>query len=179
MKTTVLISGVAAVLMSANAMAVPKLVDYFNVSMGYQDVDVPSFDPGLAVFGSAGKRVTDRFPNLSAEVEMSKTIDEPGFEQAGTSVNTDIFSLGGYAVYNWPATQKFSMRGKGGLLYNSFSTECNPACPASDDDDFNLSYGLGATWKVDNNFNLLGEYTIVDTDTSDISNLSVGFKYDF
>lgn len=183
MKKTLLASAIATAMISSTAMAAPeKMVDYFNVSMGTQDVDTTGFDSGMALIGTVGKDMNDTVQNLSAEVEMTKTIDEAGFDQTtilgSTSGNADIFSLGGYAVYNFPATPKFKIRGKGGLLYRSVSAEACLAsvCASADESDFDLSYGFGATWNVANNFDVLSEYTILD---SDISNLSLGMKYKF
>lgn len=178
MKKTLLASAIAAAMISTGAMAAPapKLVDYFNVSMGSQAVT--DFDSGTALIGTVGKNLDDQVQNLSAEVEMSKTVSKPGTTILGTDFNSDVFSMGGYAVYNFPATPQFTFRGKAGLLYESVTAEAciSGICGSADDTNFGLSYGVGATWKLQKNFNILGEYTIVE---SDVSNLALGIKYDF
>jgi opacity protein-like surface antigen len=182
MKKTILASAIAAAMISTGALAAPapKLVDYFNVSMGSQAVT--DLDSGSAVIGTLGKSLSDHVQNLAAEVEMSKTVGKASLDQTtilgSTSVDADVFSMAGYAVYNIPASPQFTFRGKAGLLYESVTAEAciSGICNSADDTNFGLSYGVGATWNVKKNFNILGEYTIVE---SDVSNLALGIKYDF
>jgi len=184
MKKTLLASAIAAAMFSTATMAAGstgKMVDYFNVSMGSQAVT--DLDSGSALIGSIGKDLSDHVQNLAAEVEMSKTVGKPSLDQTipligSTSLDADVFSMAGYAVYNIPASPQFTFRGKAGLLYESVTAEACAAglCTSADDTNFGLSYGVGATWNVKKNFNILGEYTIVE---SDVSNLALGIKYDF
>jgi len=183
MKKTLLASAIAAAMVSTATMAATdsKMVDYFNVSMGSQAVT--DLDAGTAFIGTLGKSLNNHVQNLAAEVEMSKTIGKASLDQTipligTTSLDADVFSMAGYAVYNIPASPQFTFRGKAGLLYESVTAEACAAglCTSADDTNFGLSYGVGATWNVKKNFNVLGEYTIVE---SDVSNLALGIKYDF
>jgi len=186
MKKTLLASAIAAAMFSTATMAASstghsKMIDYFNVSMGSQSVT--DLDAGTAFIGTLGKSLNDHVQNLAAEVEMSKTVGKASLDQTipligTTSLDADVFSMAGYAVYNIPASPQFTFRGKAGLLYESVTAEACAAglCASADDTNFGLSYGVGATWNIKKNFNVLGEYTVVE---SDVSNLALGIKYDF
>lgn len=186
MKKTLLASAVAAAMFSTATMAATstgqsKMIDYFNVSMGSQKVT--DLDSGTALIGTIGKSLNDHVQNLAAEVEMSKTVGKASVDQTipligTTSLDSDVFSMAGYAVYNIPASPQFTFRGKAGLLYESVTADACAAgfCASSSDTNFGLSYGVGATWNVKKNFNVLGEVTKVE---SDVTNLALGIKYDF
>ena len=84
MKKTLLASAIAAAMFSTATMAATstghsKMIDYFNVSMGSQAVT--DLDNGTALIGSIGKDLSEHVQNLSAEVEMSKTVGKASLDQ--------------------------------------------------------------------------------------------------
>jgi hypothetical protein len=145
---------------------------YFNAELGVADVD--GFDNGWVLIGGYGFQVPQVDKNFYVEGEVSATLSNPD------TVGGDIsyYSFGGYAVYALPVSNNFKLRGRAGLLYYNADVSGNTGGTSftSGDDGFELSYGIGATIGINDQLDVLVDYTRIH---SDINHLSAGVQYRF
>ncbi|MFO8024723.1 porin family protein [Thiohalophilus sp.] len=142
--------------------------DYMNLQLGISDVD--GFDEGLAAIATFGRPVPNVHENFSVEGEFTTTIADPDTNGAEIS----YFSLGAYGVYTHPLNQYASLRGRAGLVY--YDTDVSGDGRRGSDDGLDLSVGFGVTYNLNQQMDLIAEYTLIE---SDISHLSAGIQYRF
>ena len=145
---------------------------YFNAALGIADVD--GFDDGWVLIGGYGIQVPEVDKNFFIEGEITATLDDP--ERAGADVS--YYTLAGYAVYALPVTQTVDLRGRAGLLYYDadVSGTAGPFSFREDEDGIELSFGIGARFEVNNELDVIVDYTQIE---SDIDHLSAGIQYHF
>jgi len=104
-----------------------------------------------------------------------------GFGPAVSAPGTiDAIELAGYTVYT-VAVMPFSLlRGKAGLLYHevTLAGPCTSLTSCDLQEGFSTSsiFGFGAAYNLGKNINILGGYTIVE---SDLSRLAIGLNFSF
>lgn len=162
MKRSRATAGLLAVL-AGTAISTPTLGQegraYLGGGLALQDVD--GHDSGSAMVLRGGY---DLFPptsrmigSLALEGELTRTLTSP---ESG-SRELDITSFGTYAAYTFPI-QRFLLRGRAGFVYQNFDFEGG----GGDDDELDLSAGLGAGYRVTRNFDVTLEYTFMGDDVS-------------
>ena len=103
------------------------------------------------------------------------------FDPVVTASGTiDAVELAGYTVYT-VAVMPFSLlRGKAGLLYHevTLAGPCTTLTSCDLQEGFSTSsiFGFGAAYHLGKNINILGGYTVVE---SDLSRLAIGLNYSF
>ncbi|MDZ7661307.1 outer membrane beta-barrel protein [Thiohalophilus sp.] len=163
----------AASLLAVTGVSYAESGDYMNLQLGISDVD--GFSNGLAAIGTFGRPVPNVHENFSVEGEFTTTIADPDATIAGNSVEVSYFTLGAYGVYSLPLNQYAKLRGRAGMIY--YDADFSGAGgPYGSDDGFELSVGFGATYNLNQQMDLIAEYTIIE---SDISHLSAGIQYLF
>ncbi|MFP3875019.1 MAG: porin family protein [Thiohalophilus sp.] len=162
----------AASLLAITGTSYAESGDYMNLQLGISDVD--GYDEGLAAIGTFGRPAPNVHENFSVEGEFTTTIADPDATIAGNSVEVSYFTLGAYGVFSVPLNQYANLRGRAGMIY--YDTDVAGAAPYGSDDGFELSAGFGATYNLNQQMDLIAEYTIIE---SDISHLSAGIQYRF
>ncbi|MFP4131793.1 MAG: outer membrane beta-barrel protein [Thiohalospira sp.] len=161
-----LATALTAPLATAPAVAADSPLGYVNMSGAVADME--NLDNGLSGVLGLGFPLDNVDPNFIIEGELSKSLFAP--ESEGRGGNVDYFTLGGFAAYRMPVTDSVALRGRAGLVHLDW--ESNRAA----DDELGIGVGVGATWRLEGNFDLLGELTIMDTDP-DLNHFSVGVQY--
>ena len=161
-----LTAALASSLAAAPAGAADSPLGYLNLTGAVSDVE--NLDDGLSGIVAAGFPLDNVDPNFSIEGELSKSLIAP--ESDGSAGDFDYFTLGGFAAYRMPVTDSVALRGRAGLVHLDWENN-NRA-----DDELGIGLGVGATWRLEGNFDLLGELTIMDTDP-DLNHFSVGVQY--
>lgn len=139
----------------------------FNKYIGAQAAiaDVDNMDNGVAAVVTYGSRVPEVSKRFFVEGEVTTTVVDP--ERPGVEIS--YYTLGGYAVYAPQISDSVSVRGRAGILYQNISVSGS----GKSDNDFELSFGFGATMKMSDSMNLIIDYTVHD---SDISHISAGLQ---
>ncbi|MGM0412393.1 MAG: outer membrane beta-barrel protein [Pseudomonadota bacterium] len=158
--------GLAAALTAAPAAAAESPLGYLNMTGAVADME--NLDNGLSGVLGLGFPLDNVDPNLSIEGELSKSVIAP--EDDGPGGDRDYFTLGGFAAYRMPVTDSVALRGRAGLVHLDWENDFTA------DDELGVAVGVGATWRLQGNFDLLGELTIMDTDP-DLNHFSVGVQY--
>lgn len=159
--------GLAAALTAAPAAAADSPLGYLNMTGAVADME--NLDDGLSGVLGLGFPLDNVDPNFSIEGELSKSLIDPEHDGPGGG-DRDYFTLGGFAAYRMPVTDSVALRGRAGLVHLDWEDN------RTADDELGIGLGVGATWRLQGNFDLLGELTIMDTDP-DLNHFSVGVQY--
>jgi hypothetical protein len=165
-RTKRLALGLAAALTATPVAAVDSPLGYLNMTGAVADME--NLDNGLSGVLGLGFPLDNVDPNFSIEGELSKSLIDP--ESDGRAGDIDYFTLGGFAAYRMPVTDSVALRGRAGLVHLDWESD------RAADDELGIGLGVGATWRLQGNFDLLGELTIMDTDP-DLNHFSVGVQY--
>ena len=142
-------------------------------SVGGAITTLSYWDSGVSLVATAGMKLDSVTPNFAVEVEMSQTVADPS---APGSVDWDlsIFGLGAYAVYNFniPNTS-VTIKPRLGLNYESWSVD--GAWAGSEVGTTSLSYGVGATYPLNNNLAVYADFT----DKGSSNNIGAGVQMNF
>ena len=142
-------------------------------SIGGAITTLSYWDSGVSLVATAGMKLDSVTPNFAVEVEMSQTVADPS---APGSVDWDlsIFGLGAYAVYNFniPNTS-VTIKPRLGLNYESWSVD--GAWAGSEVGTTSLSYGVGATYPLNNNLAVYADFT----DKGSSNNIGAGVQMNF
>jgi opacity protein-like surface antigen len=147
-------------------------IDYVGAQLAISDID--GFDNGLALVLNAGKELNN-LPGLAVEGELTTTVSSPEADIGGISAEASYWTLAGYGVYTIPLNQQVGLRGKVGALYENVDVDVSGAGDESDD-EFGLSLGVGATFRMSPKMNLIAEYTRIE---EDVNHLSAGVQFRF
>ena len=143
-----------------------------NVDLSLGSVYVGELGRGL-------RRHLDNGPTAGDWRAKGNVSAEPG-SIASISSSIDAVSLAGYTVYSLTAMPFTLLRGKAGLLYHEV-TETDACasvirCDLSEGVSTSSIFGFGAAYRLGKNINILGGYTVVE---SDLSRLAIGLNYSF
>lgn len=149
-----------------------------GAGMYFIDIDGVGFDESAAtlrVFG--GYRVSQYF-----SVEAGYTnLFESSASMGGVDVDVDGNAWDLSVRPTLPVSDRFEVFGVLGYTRYDFDMKASfQGISASDSDsDSNLLYGLGAGMDLTPNWNLRGEWTMVDVDDADLSMMAVSATYRF
>ena len=103
-----------------------------------------------------------------------------GAPTTNISSSIDAINLAGYTVYSLAAMPFTLLRGKAGLLYHevTLAGPCTSLTSCDLQEGFSTSsiFGFGAAYNLGKNINILGGYTVVE---SDLSRLAIGLNFSF
>ena len=146
-------------------------------SIGAALTTLSYWDSGVSIVATGGMKLDSVTPNFAVEVEMSQTVVDPS---APTFTNWDlsILGIGAYAVYNFniPNTSVI-IKPRLGLNYQSWSFDGAGTWSGYGADAGNtaLSYGIGATYPLNNKLAVYADFT----DKGSSTNLGAGVQMTF
>ena len=102
-----------------------------------------------------------------------------GAPVTGGKIEIDGFNLS--AIGSLPITEQFSIFGKVGLfLWDAEASDTTAGFPFSaKDDGSDLSFGIGLGYNFSRNLGVRAEWEMFETDTADVTLLSVGLLWRF
>ena len=165
-------AALAALLAATPLQAGESALGYMN--MGVAAADVEALDTGVTGILGLGFPMPGIDPRLSLEGEFSKSVfgargrDFQGFDDSRERFN--YFTLSGYATYHLPVATDVDLRGRGGMTYLDWDFG------GVSSDEIGLSIGVGATYRLSRDMNLLGDLTIMET-SPDVNHFTVGVQY--
>lgn len=130
----------------------------YRLTAGFQVGDFFGLEAGYHNFGTYSERFTT------------------GGLVNDVSLRADGYTLG--LIGGVPVSESFSLVGRGGAFFWDADARIDDvAVPFRDDNDY--YYGLGADFKVNEQFSLLGDWTRYEFDSSQSDVISIGFKFLF
>lgn len=147
---------------------------YIGIAKGTTDIDVQGFDDGDSVSFTLGYKLDEELSLEVASVDLGESEDNivPVWTIEITGLN---FS----AVANHSLNEKVDFFAKVGLfIWDSTLNEAGTGEIGSADGT-DLSFGLGLLAHLNENFDVLVEYQNFDLDGDDVSNISVGARFNF
>jgi OOP family OmpA-OmpF porin len=103
--------------------------------------------------------------------------------RGGSIASRELEGMGLSAVGILPFSRKFEVFGKAGVLAWDSTTRARTESGTSSgvaDDDTDLSYGIGASYDLNEDFSLRGEWEVYQTDQiDDVDLFSLGAQYRF
>lgn len=167
--------GFAACLIAASA-GLAQAGGYIGAAVGQTDVDVDisEFDDGDSISISGGYKFNKHIAIEASYIDLGEaednidpvwTLEADGFNFAVVGILpignvVELFAKAG--VFMWDVS--ISEAG-----YGEFYSE----------DGNDLSYGIGAAFNITPQFGLVAEYQRFDVDDEDLSNISIGARFNF
>ena len=144
---------------------------YAGLSIGQTDVDESGFDDGDSIAVIGGYRMLE---NLAFEVAY---IDLGEADNGPWTIEADGFNFAAVGIL--PINEQLEVFGKLGLFAWDASLHRSGYGEVASDDGVDLSIGIGGSLKLNEQFSLVLEYQRFELDSDDVSNLSLGARYNF
>lgn len=160
---TLAASAAAALIAATSAPASAQDTQWY-AGIGYTQFDADSVDVGGAT-ARLGYRMA---PFFGIEGEATFGIDEDTADFLGTPVDVSLDEqFGVYGVGFLPVSERADVFGRIGYVTIDASGSLGDFETGVDDDG--LAYGVGAQWRMTDNFALRGDYTRLDADEEDVN----------
>jgi len=171
-----LVAGSLALAVAATA-SVSQAADerdwYVGAKLGWMSSSDSDFDESMNLGLVAGLHLPGiELPfeaNVAVEGEYSTSISDGDWEEGSLEGEWDIDTFAVYGVVRTDGDIYF--KGKGGIIYEDISVSGDVSDSASSTD---LSFGLGAGWKLNDKLSLEAEFTLIE---EDVSFFSIGVLY--
>ncbi len=144
---------------------------YAGASIGLTDVDVSGFDKGRSIALVGGYRMLENLALEASYIDLGEADDGPW------TIEADGFNFAAVGIL--PINDQFEVFGKLGLFAWDASVHYSGYGQVESDDGIDLSIGFGATLELTPEFSLVAEYQHFELDSDDVSNISVGARYNF
>ncbi|GLS25661.1 porin family protein [Marinibactrum halimedae] len=163
---------------------------YFGLSAGQSSIDISEFDDETSFTLSLGKKFSDYFAVEVAYSDLGEfeaSFSDENFEE---EAQIDVRLINLSAVGILPLSDSFELFAKAGVTHwrtslDSRSIDGNFMSSIEiDNSGSDLSLGAGATAHLSDNFSLSFEYMLTEmnpaeTDDYDVSNVSLGARWNF
>lgn len=159
------------VLLSATASAEGG---YLGLSVGQTDVDLSGFDDGDSIAISGGYKFNKNFAIEAAYVDLGESEDD--IDPVWT-LEADGFNFSAVGII--PVNEKIDIFGKVGIFMWDVSLDEAGYGELASDDGTDLSFGIGASANLTEQFGLVFEYQRFDLDDDDVTNISIGARFNF
>ncbi|GAA5523516.1 hypothetical protein Maes01_00061 [Microbulbifer aestuariivivens] len=146
---------------------------YFGTSIGQAEVDISGLQSATSFSLTAGYEVTR---NIALEVAY---VDLGSVEVSGAPFTLSTDGLNFSAVAALPVHEKVDVFAKLGFFRWDFSVDESGAGEVFSDDGTDMSYSVGATANLTEQFDAVLEYQVFEWDGDEISNVSLGAKFSF
>ena len=147
---------------------------YVSASIGQTDLDVPSFDDARSLAISGGYKVNKNFALEASYIDLGESEDD--IDPIWT---VEIDGLNFSAVGILPVNEQVDLFAKAGMYMWDVSVSEAGFGEFYSEDGTDLSYGFGASINLAEQFSLIFEYQKFDVDDEDVSNISLGARFNF
>ena len=163
----------------------------------------PSIDSGYVLIVNGGMSLADQtgLKGLGVEAEIGKSISSPSQSATEQVTSTSTFTvkgeysyltLGAYGTYTLPIMDKFSIKGKLGLVHTSLDTKFSDSCTGMSqatcdagfaalgetgtvsDSGSGLAFGASASYAFANNMSAIVEVTRINNSSSHFVHIGAG-----
>ena len=147
---------------------------YFGGSIGQTDIDTSGFDDGDSYSIAAGYRVSKNFAVEVSYIDLGESEDNIA---PVWTIESDGFNFSAVGII--PVNDKIELFGKVGMFMWDASLDEAGTGELVSDDGTDLSLGLGATANLTDQFSVVFEYQQFDIDGDDVTNISIGARFNF
>jgi opacity protein-like surface antigen len=147
---------------------------YIGASDGQADIDESGFDNSTSFSLTGGYKFTDNFAIEVSYIDLGDSDDDIA---PVWTVEADGFDFSVVGIL--PVSEKVDLFAKVGAFMWDATIDEEGFGEIASDDGTDLSYGLGAAFKLNENFNVSLQYQMFDLDDTDVSNISLGVGYNF
>ena len=165
--------GVAVYVLAALA-SISHAGGYIGASIGQTDVDVPGFEDARSIAISGGYKVNKNFSLEASYIDLGES--EDNIDPVWT-VEIDGFNFSAVGII--PANKQVDLFAKVGIYMWDVSISESGFGEFYSEDGTDLSFGLGVSVNLTEQFGLVFEYQKFDVDDEDLSNISLGAKVYF
>lgn len=147
---------------------------YLGLSAGQTDVDISGFDTGTSFSVTGGFKVNSNFSLEASYIDFGESSDSiaPVWTLKSDAINLSAVGL-------VPITQSVDIFAKMGLLMWNASIDQAGTGEIASDDGQDISLGLGISANLAEHFSIIFEYQKFELDDVDLSNISLGGRYNF
>jgi len=137
---------------------------------------------GSIYVGGLGRDLRRHLDSAATGGDRRTTTNSAVEDAPATNVasSIDAIELAGYSVYTIAVMPFSLLGGKAGLLYHevTLAGSCTSLtnCDLQDGASTSSIFGFGTTYHMGKNFNILGGFTVVE---SDLSRLAIGLNFNF
>ena len=147
--------------------------------------DIDNQSMGTAIVLRGGMDLPMVLEGFGAEVELTKSVLDPSYEDSECSVyafgtcvgyktvdyDTNVMTLGAYAVYTIPLGEKFYVKPRFGIILPNLGDD-----KSANSRDITFSSGIGGGFKVMEQMNIYVDYTVIG---EFVTNYGAGVEYHF
>lgn len=165
---------ILAVTLLASTNVIASEGGYGGLSVGQTDYDADGFDSATSFAIVAGYRFSEKFAIEGQYLLAGESDDDepPVWTIDGNAVG---LSLVGFIPLNDTA----ELFGKVGLAKMDASIDEDGYGELASEDSTDLTYGVGVQFSASESAKFVAEYQMFDFDGDNVSNVSVGFRFNF
>ena len=184
MKKTLIAASIAtATLVTTNVVLAADKNMYVGASYDMMTIDVDGLGVDFDTSVLSLKAGTSFTENLGVEVVYGTGLSDESISADGDSVSLGVKSYYGlYLTGLLPITDQFNITSKLGYTNTTIEAKLvdSSGTLKEDDDDGSVSWGIGASFDVTQEFAVTADYTMLnDQDDGDVSGFTIGAKYNF
>jgi len=147
---------------------------YVGASIGKADIDIPGFDAGSSISISGGYKLNKNFALEASYLDLGESEDNIA---PVWIVEIDGINLSAIGIL--PANGAIDLFAKVGMYMWDVSVSEAGFGEFYSKDGADLSLGFGASMNLTEQFGLVFEYQKFDVDDEDVSNISLGARFNF
>lgn len=147
---------------------------YVGLSLGQTDVDLSGFDDANSKAISGGYRFNKNFAIEAAYIDLGESEDD--IDPIWT-LETDGFNFSAVGII--PVSDKVDIFGKVGVFTWEVTLDEAGYGELASEDGTDISFGIGASVNLTEQFGIVVEYQKFDLDDDDVSNISIGARFNF
>lgn len=146
-----------------NTVTAQRLIEngYAEARLGFADMGLD--DSAMVLAGTLGTDLSQIYPGLGAEGELTITATDAESEYFGSTIEASYFSLGGYATYTYSLDNEIKgleVLGRLGLTYTDVEVSANNGSysASADGSGIDIAVGVGARYALRDNLAIVGRY---------------------
>jgi OOP family OmpA-OmpF porin len=147
---------------------------YVGLSVGQSNVDLDGFDDATSIALTGGYKINKNFAVEASYVDLGESKDDT---PPVWTLEADGFNFSAVGII--PASEKIDIFAKIGMFMWDATLEESGFGELASDDGTDISFGVGASVNLTDQFGLLLEFQKFDLDSEDVSNISLGIRLNF
>lgn len=147
---------------------------YIGLSVGQTDVDISGFDDGTSIALVGGYRVNSNFAIEASYIDLGESEDDIA---PVWTLEADGFNFSAVGII--PVNEQVEIFGKIGMFMWDVTLDEAGTGEIASDDGTDISFGVGGSVKLAEQFSLVLEFQRFDIDGDDVDNISLGGRINF
>lgn len=147
---------------------------YVGAAIGQTNVDTSGFDDPISFSISGGYRIHNNFAVEASYINLGESDNDlaPVWTLEADGFNLSVVGIA-------PISEQWELYGKLGMFLWDFTLEEENFGTLAADDGSDISFGVGASFKMSDALSIAAEYQRFDVADVDVSNFSLGVRFSF